>query len=527
MAGGSRAGAECMSRRFTVVTAGLASVVAFLIGLVVAGTFAHPPVASASASAGTGQGVKPGSARRAANTALAGVVNFADVAARVNPAVVNVDAASRGRGPQAGKLAPPVIGEPSDPHDWRDPHDPADEDPNAPFEGSASGFIIDREGHILTNHHVIERAERIIVKLADGRSLRATVVGSDPATDIALLKINAEEPLPVAPIGDSSSLRPGDWVCAIGNPLAYEHSVTVGVVSYLGRKLFDASLDDYIQTDAAINIGNSGGPLLNVRGEVIGINAAMSWHGSSIGFAIPINQAIAVLPQLKSKGRVSRGYIGITLRDLDPDLSRTLALGTTSGALVQDVTADAPGDQAGLRPYDVIVSLDGEEIRTNDDLIQRIAATAPGTVKRLEVIRDRKPVAVQVRLTERPVDEGTGDPTVETVPRPASHGRTTPAALLGLQVRPLDAAAVRRYRLRTGLQGVVVSNVEPMGPAEAAGFEAGDVLIEINRTPVPSLDAYHRVTGGTRAGDVLGVFAFSPSLGHRVFRTVHAEPWQP
>jgi Do/DeqQ family serine protease len=514
-----------MSRRFTVVTAGLASVVAFLIGLVVAGAVPPPTVSSASGAVAGARRDQVGGGRRAGGFAPVGLVNFADVAARVNPAVVSVDAASRGRGPQAGKLLPPPDGE-ADPHRWGQ-HGDDEEDPNAPFEGAASGFIIDRDGYILTNHHVIERAERIIVKLADGRSLRATVAGSDPPTDIALLKINPEEPLPVAPIGDSSALRPGDWVCAIGNPLAYEHSVTVGVVSFLGRKLFDASLDDYIQTDAAINLGNSGGPLLNVRGEVIGINAAMSWYDNSIGFAIPINQAMAVVPQLKRTGRVSRGYIGITLRDLDPDLSRTLSLGTTSGALVQDVTAGAPGEGAGLRPYDVVVAIDGEEVRTNDDLIQRIAAAPPGAVKRLSVLRDRVQQTVEVRLTERPVDDEEDAAEAAGAPRPALSGRDATAALLGLQVRALDAGAVKRYRLRSGLEGVVVTSVEPMGPAEAAGFEAGDVLIEINRAPVPSLEAYARVAGATRAGDVLGVFAYSASLGHRVFRTVHAEPWQP
>src|SRR5207302_9099645 len=236
---------------------------------------------------------------------------------------------------------------------------------------------------ILTNNHVIDRAERITVKLSDGRTLRARVIGADPDTDIALIKVDGEHGLPVAPLGDSSALRMGEWVCAIGNPLGYEHSVTVGVVSFLGRKLFDASLDNYIQTDAAINFGNSGGPLINTRGEVIGINAAISSRASSIGFAVPINGATAILPQLRSHGRVSRGYIGVALRDMDPDLQRSLKLPVSRGALVQDVTAGSPGERAGVRAYDVIVSLDDRPVANDDQLIREIAARVPGSPVRI------------------------------------------------------------------------------------------------------------------------------------------------
>ena len=240
----------------------------------------------------------------------------------------------------------------------------------APRRGAGSGFIIDADGSILTNYHVIEGAERIIVKLSDGRSLRARVIGADPDTDIALIKVDGQQGLPVAPIGDSSTLRMGEWVCAIGNPLGYEHTVTVGVVSYLGRKLFDASLDNYIQTDAAINFGNSGGPLINSRGEVIGINAAISSRASNIGFAVPINGASAILPQLREKGRVSRGYIGVSLRDVDADLQRSLGLPVSRGALVQDVTAGSPADRAGVRPYDIILSFDDQAVANDDELIR-------------------------------------------------------------------------------------------------------------------------------------------------------------
>ena len=195
----------------------------------------------------------------------------------------------------------------------------------------------------------------------------------------------------------------GEWVLAIGNPLAYEHTVTVGVVSFIGRKLFDTSLDRYIQTDAAINFGNSGGPLINARGEVIGINAAISSRASNIGFAVPINQATAILPQLREHGHVSRGFIGVALKKVDPDLQRSLALRTATGALVQDVTAGSPGARAGLRTYDVIVAVDGRPVTANDELIQLIASRRPGTIATLQIVRDGRTMNVPVKLAERPL----------------------------------------------------------------------------------------------------------------------------
>jgi S1-C subfamily serine protease len=271
------------------------------------------------------------------------LVNFADVAERINPAVVNIDAASRGRSrPRAETSRSAAMGPTSTSARGRE-GDP-------PRKGAGTGFIIDADGHILTNHHVIDRADRITVRLTDGRSLRARVIGSDPDTDIALIKVDSAAPLAVAPLGDSDTLRVGEWVCAIGNPLAYEHTVTVGVVSYVGRKLFDTSLDNYIQTDAAINFGNSGGPLINGRGEVIGINAAISSRASNIGFAVPVNQAVAILPQLKEHGRVSRGFIGVFLMDVDPDLQRSLRLPAAMAPSCRTCAADRPATARGCAP---------------------------------------------------------------------------------------------------------------------------------------------------------------------------------
>src|SRR4051794_25266158 len=266
-----------MSRRFTLVTVTLTAVVAFLVGAIVAGGFVRPAVSAGPSPKSAAAGRL---ARTAAAPAMASLVNFADVVERLNPAVVNIDTTTRGSGKRRPRGARPSAPSDDGPLDFGPPRDRE----STPRRGAGSGFIIDADGSILTNHHVVDRAERITVKLSDGRTLRARLIGSDPDTDIALIKVDGQSGLPVAPIGDSSTLRMGEWVCAIGNPLGYEHTVTVGVVSFLGRKLFDMSLDNYIQTDAAINFGNSGGPLINARGEVIGINAAISSRASSIGF---------------------------------------------------------------------------------------------------------------------------------------------------------------------------------------------------------------------------------------------------
>jgi serine protease Do len=267
----------------------------------------------------------------------AGLVNFADVAERINPAVVNIETTTRATGTGGRRR--------------REPADDTPQGPSPVRPQSGSGFVIEAGGEILTNFHVIQNAERIMVKFADGRSLPARVLGVDPDTDIALIKVDGRN-LPVAPLGDSTTLRVGEWVCAIGNPLAYEHTVTVGVVSYLGRKLFDTSLDNYIQTDAAINFGNSGGPLINGRGEVVGINSAISQRASNIGFAVPINEATAILPQLRSEGRVRRGFIGVELTDVDPDLQRSCG---SAHARRLETSRPVLRTARRLRTYDPIV----------------------------------------------------------------------------------------------------------------------------------------------------------------------------
>jgi serine protease Do len=498
-----------MSRRFTFVTVALTAIVAFLVGAIVAGGGARPDVAAGAAPHGLGG--HPAS--RLANSATpASLVNFADVVERLNPAVVNIDATSRAR----DRRRRPRPGD--GPDDGPDIGTRGDRD--APRRGAGSGFIIDADGSILTNNHVIDRADRITVKLSDGRTMRAHVVGTDPDSDIALIKVDGQRGLPIAPLGDSSALRMGEWVCAIGNPLGYEHTVTVGVVSFLGRKLFDKSLDNYIQTDAAINFGNSGGPLINARGEVIGINAAISSRASNIGFAVPINGATAVLPQLRARGRVSRGYMGVGLRDVDSDLEHSLKLTVNHGALVQDITSGSPADRAGLRPYDVITSLDDLRIENDDQLIREISLRAPGTAARLHLVRDGHEEALTVKLAERPMRE---TPDAKSDPPAADRRGAEQDVPLGLTVRDLDRQAYDRLELPKQLKGVLITRVEPLSSSYDGGIERNTILLEINREPVTSVADYRRIARAARAGDILTLYVYAPDLDQRQLTTIRVE----
>jgi serine protease Do len=501
-------------RRYVGLIVALVAVVAFLLGVAVSGgpgvlagaarSVANPASASASASA-------PTPVRASAKPAAApvGTVNFADVAERINPAVVNIDAASRG-------------GHESRRHRGADDFGDSSRDFDLPRQGSGSGFIIDKQGFLLTNYHVIEDADRIIVTLADGRALNGEVVGADPAIDVALLKVSGVGGLPEAPLGNSDDLRVGEWVCAIGNPLGYVHSVTVGVVSFMGRKLFDASLDDYIQTDAAINLGNSGGPLLNARGEVIGINSAISSRATNIGFAVPINQAVAILQQLKTRGHVSRGFLGVVLTDVTPEMQRSLGLSVSRGALVQDVNERSPAERIGLRPYDIIVGVDGREVLSNEELIRDISGRQPGTVARLEVIRDGRKQTLQAKLAERPLREGPIDASPLSPRRPAVPVPSEPP--LGLTIHELDAGFAKRMDIPSAIQGVVVVRVDPTGPAFLPPLRRGFVIMEINRQPVRSVADYTRIVAAARTGDALAFYGYDPSVGQKeiVMATVDA-----
>jgi serine protease Do len=485
--------------RFAGALAAFTAVVGFLLGLIVMGS---PPRTSTGAPGLRRVDAPPVTVSSAPGPAISGSsapVDFSAVASHVNAAVVNVDAAARGDGRTR-----------SGPR-WR--RDMAD-DPSAPREGSGSGFLIDPQGYLLTNFHVVDGADRVSITLADGRSFRADVVGVDPAIDVALLRIPGVEGLPTVVLGDSGTLRAGQWVCAIGNPLGYVHSVTVGVVSYLGRKLFDQSLDAYIQTDAAISLGNSGGPLIDAQGRVVGITTAVSAQAANIGFAVPIGQVIPVLGQLRERGRVSRGFIGVGLTTLTPAFKRALNVSVDAGALVQDVNTDTPAERSGLRPYDVIVSADDFAVRTDEDLIRHIAGRTPGTTTSLGVVRDGARQKIVVKLTERPLPESSQRRVLASSDaRPASARDQGP---LGLSVRDIDRAMAMRQSIPDTLHGVVVVDVDPAGPGRLARLRPGHLILEINRRPVTSAAEFQRALAALKPGDVAALLVFDQLLDQRI-----------
>ena len=489
----------------------LTAVVSFLLGLVVAGT--RPPAPTSAPLTRAGSPVETPlvlatTGPRAGASTMAGPADFASVAQAVNPAVVNVDTASRGTEsrPRPQRRSGPG-------------------DSVGPRQGSGSGFIIDPGGYILTNHHVIAGAERVTVTLSDGRLFRADVVGVDPAIDVALLQVRPTGPLAVVPLGDSDALRVGEWVCAIGNPLGvYAHSVTVGVVSFLGRKLWDQALDAFIQTDAAISVGNSGGPLINARGEVVGITTAVSAQASNIGFAVPISQVIAILPQLREHGRVARGFIGIGLTDVTPALRRALGLGPERGALVEDVAAGTPAAAAGLRAYDVIVGVDSEPIQSDEDLIRHVAGRAPGTLASLRVWRDGDIRAVPVKLRDRPLPDAVRRRTPAIAPLPDVHPVLRDHAPLGLAVRDLDPPTMERWRMPETIQGVVITEVDPTGPARLTGIRTNQILLEINRRPVTSVATYRALVAALKPGEAAAVLVYNRQTGDRFLSTVILDP---
>lgn len=362
-------------------------------------------------------------------------------------------------------------------------------------QGAGSGFIIDKEGHILTNNHVIEKADKIKVTLADKSEVEATLIGADPKSDVALIKIDVDHDLPVVEMGDSESLEVGEWVIAIGNPFGLNQTVTVGVVSATGRSRVGINeYENFIQTDAAINPGNSGGPLLNIRGQVVGINSALySRTGGymGIGFAIPINMAKYINKQLMDSGKVTRGYLGVGIQDVDEALAESFGLEKAGGVLITEVQDDTPASRAGIKSQDVIVELDGIDLKDTQDLRNRIAQTIPGTTVVLGIIRDGKEIELKAKIDEQPADFGI-----------ASRGGPdqNPLSPFGLAVQELtpDLAEQLGYE---GRQGLVISEVEPGSAAAEIGLRSGYLIEEVQKAKVTSLEDLRRVMRENESSD--------------------------
>ncbi len=393
---------------------------------------------------------------------------FSAVADRVTPAVVNVSTIG-GRASSGGE--DDSLGDDFYERYFR-------RRPREDGRASASGVIVDPKGYILTNNHVIENAREITVRLSDSRKFSATLVGRDPKTDLAVLKVDAPAPLPAAELADSDRLRVGQWAIAIGSPFGLDRSVTVGIISATARnRVGVTTYENFIQTDASINPGNSGGPLLNLDGKVIGINTAIVAAGQGIGFSIPINEAKAVMAQLISRGRVVRGWLGIVIQDVTDELASSFGVREREGVLIADVMKGGPADVAGLKPGDVVVELGGTKIREVPDLQRRVAALAPGERVRVVVVRDgARQTPMTALIGEMPAEEPT---------RLAESGFEG----LGLQVEPLTPGAAERLGL-TVARGLLVLDVASGGPADRAGVRRGDVILEVARQPVSDAQSF-------------------------------------
>ncbi len=347
-------------------------------------------------------------------------------------------------------------------------------------KGLGSGFIMSSDGYIITNNHVVRKAEEIEVILEGGRKYTAKIVGTDPATDLALLKVDPQGPLPAVEMGDSSALAIGDGVFAIGNPFGLGHTVTAGIVSAKGRALGIGRYDNFIQTDAAINPGNSGGPLFDYEGRVVGVNTAVMARGQGLGFAIPINMAKTVVEHLKVHGKVIRGWLGIMIQDITPEISEALGINRDKGGLVSEVREGSPADKAGLRRGDVIVSVEDEEIQDAATLARKLALTKPGVDTKFVVLRDGKQRAFTIKLIEHPENEKTEE----------STDKLKAEEELGIEVSEITEQLRSRFKIKAS-DGVIIARVARGSLASEAGFHPGDVIVEVNGDAVSGLDEYH------------------------------------
>jgi serine protease Do len=421
--------------------------------------------------------------------AQATVPNFVELAKKDKPTVVNISTA------KVVKPQVPFQRSPRSPF-GRDPFEEFfgrffENTPQRPYTSRSlgSGFIISADGYILTNYHVVAGADEIKVKLSDAREFKGEVKGWDDKLDLALVKIDAKDHLPVAVLGDSDATEVGEWVIAIGNPFGLGQTVTTGIVSAKERVIGSGPYDDFIQTDASINPGNSGGPLINARGEVIGINTAIVAGGQGIGFAIPINMAKTIISQLKEKGKVTRGWLGVVIQPITPELAKSFGLKSEAGALVSEVVKDSPAQKAGLKSGDIITEFNGKKIQEMNELPRQVASTPVGKKVKVRILRKGK--AEVKTVTIEPLKEG------------AAEGQVTVAQdKIGLTVADLTPALATRLGVKA-TSGVVVTEVKPGGLAEEGGIATGDIIKEIDGIAVTGVADFEKAVSAHKKGDIL------------------------
>ncbi|MCF8035620.1 MAG: DegQ family serine endoprotease [Desulfobacteraceae bacterium] len=370
-----------------------------------------------------------------------------------------------------------------------------------------SGFVLDKEGHIVTNHHVIKDADEIQVKLQSGKEYDAEIIGTDESTDLALIKIPPEADLPTLELGNSKKAKIGQWVVAIGNPFGLDHTVTAGIISAKGRVIGAGPYDDFIQTDASINPGNSGGPLLNMNGEVIGINTAIVAAGQGIGFAIPSDLASDIISQLKQSGEVTRGWLGVGIQELNPELREYYDV--DQGVLVTQVFAGDPAAEAGIKPNDIITAINGKSVDSPRELSKLVADIQPGEEAKIRFVRDGKTKTATVTLVKRDAE------------KMAERGETEPEgsakASLGMDVAEITSDIAKQYNLEN-TEGVIVAGVEPESKAYEAGFKRGDIIREINHQPVKSVRDFRQTIDKAEKGDALYFYVLRARQGITIIK---------
>jgi serine protease Do len=461
-----------------------------------------------------------------------GPASVADVAEKILDAVVNISTSQSVGGPSGPRaVQPPQLPGPQGPQ-GQGPGSPFDdffeeffkrrgeEDSNRPRRVSSlgSGFVIDAEGIVITNNHVIADADEVFANFNDGTKLKAEVVGRDPKTDIAVLRIKPEKPLTVVSFGDSDRLRVGDWVMAIGNPFGLGGSLSVGVVSARNRDINSGPYDNFIQTDAAINRGNSGGPLFNMQGEVVGVNTAIiSPSGGSIGigFSIPAKTAMAVISQLREFGETRRGWIGVRIQQIDDQIAETLGIGKARGALIAGVNDDGPAAKAGMQSGDVIVKFDGQEIREMRDLPRAVAATAVNKAVDVVVLRNGKETTLRITLGRLEDSEKAQQASVK---QPAPEPRAITKRLLGLELSQVTDEMRKRFKLRDNMKGLVIVSIEPGSPLADQRVMPGDVITEVTGQAVASpADLQKRIEALKKDGKKSALLLLSNAAGEQRF----------
>ncbi len=469
-------------------------VIGIVIGIVVASDMGWLPIGTAGPEPALEPIVRPVATAPQPPLAGGSGKNFVEIAKSVKPAVVNIAATRNGKAGEGSQSSPfddPFFRKFFGDEFFKRDRDAPQREPKE--RGQGSGVVVEGNGLIITNNHVVNKADEIRVFLSDKREFKGKLIGTDAKTDIAVVKIEATG-LPTIPWADSDQLEVGEFVLAVGSPFGLTQTVTMGIVSAVGRASMGiAEYEDFIQTDAAINPGNSGGALVNVRGELVGINTAIfsqSGGNMGIGFAVPSNLSRAIMDQLVRTGKVVRGWLGVAIQDLTPELATQFGITDTKGVLVSDVMDDSPAKKAGFERADVIIEYDGKPMNSPTHLRNAVAQTPIGRKVSLKVIRDKKPKTIEVTIVEQP--KSLGQPSAEE----NKESAVSTGVLLDLDVRELSEELATRYGLKGTERGMVVVRVKPGSTAEEMGVREGDIILEVNRKAVSTLKSYERAAAG-------------------------------